>query len=45
MWFLLTGRGEAIRTLLVDNGVEYEEADVGPWENWVKNWKPKAVSQ
>ncbi|XP_078337009.1 glutathione S-transferase P 1-like [Crassostrea virginica] len=42
-YFQVRGRGEAIRTLLVDNGVEYEEADVGPWENWVKNWKPKAA--
>lgn len=36
------GRGEAIRTLLVDNNVEYEEVDVG--DNWVNGWKPKMVS-
>lgn len=40
---LSLGRAEAIRTLLVDNNVEYEEADVGPRDNWVNNWKPKMV--
>lgn len=40
-YFQVRGRAEAIRTLLVDNNVEYEEADVGPRDNWVNNWKPK----
>ncbi|XP_062601214.1 glutathione S-transferase P 1-like isoform X2 [Saccostrea cucullata] len=26
---------------MVDNNVDYEEVDCGPWENWKKNWKSK----
>ncbi|XP_048768782.1 glutathione S-transferase P 1-like [Ostrea edulis] len=41
VYFPVRGRGESIRTLLVDNNVDYEEVDVLPRENWVNNWKPK----
>ena len=37
----IAGRAEAIRTLLVEQGVEYEEQDVMPMEKWLNEWKPK----
>ncbi|XP_062612904.1 glutathione S-transferase P 1-like [Saccostrea cucullata] len=39
VYFQVRGRGESIRTLMVDNNVDYEEVDCGP--NWVQEWKPK----
>lgn len=41
IYFFLRGRAEAIRTLLVEQGVEYEEQDVMPMEKWLNEWKPK----
>lgn len=35
------GRGEAIRLLLEDNGLDYTEEDALPWDNWINNVKPK----
>lgn len=41
VYFFLRGRAEAIRTLLVEQGVDYEETDVMPMEKWLNYWKPK----
>ncbi|XP_055889864.1 glutathione S-transferase P 1-like isoform X2 [Biomphalaria glabrata] len=39
IYFNVRGRGEAIRTLLKDNGIDYEEINCG--NNWQKEWKPQ----
>ncbi|WAR06946.1 GSTP1-like protein [Mya arenaria] len=36
-YFQLRGRAQAIRYLLIDNGLEYEEINVGP--EWATKWK------
>ncbi|GFO06282.1 glutathione s-transferase, partial [Plakobranchus ocellatus] len=41
IYFQVRGRGEAIRYLLEDNGIDYEEINCGPRENWFKEYKPK----
>ena len=40
---MFSGRGEAIRMLLEDNGLSYEETDPMPWENFLETWKPKCA--
>nr|AGN03945.1 glutathione S-transferase pi [Perna viridis] len=40
-YFPVRGRGESIRTLLIDNDIAFEEVNVLPRENWENNWKPK----
>ena len=37
-------KGQAIRYLMHDHGIHFEETSVAPRENWVNNWKPKMVS-
>lgn len=41
IYFNVRGRGEAIRLLLEDNGLDYTEEDALPWDNWINNVKPK----
>lgn len=41
VYFPVRGRAEAMRTLLTDQNITYEEVNAGPRENWVNNWKSK----
>ncbi|RUS71429.1 hypothetical protein EGW08_020812 [Elysia chlorotica] len=41
IYFPVRGRGENIRLLLNDNGVDYEEVNCGPRETWLKEYKPQ----
>lgn len=41
IYFQVRGRGENIRLLFNDNGIDYEEINCGPRETWLKDYKPQ----